>query len=378
MWRLPIPEFKVLAYGPDLPSSGLRAQAHFEPGVLVVKGKGHWYTIPANQLTLTTGGYDGRQWLIEWRSPSGPMTAMLQGEDTVEVFIRVAPPEVSAALRRAHQVQARGNRRFRMAGVALALALSIPLLLFTLYWVFAEDLSRWAAAQISVEQEIDLGEQAFSQLRRGWKLMEQGAAKEAVEQVGSRMTAPGGRYPYQFHVVQDPRINVWALPGGHVAASTGLLLAMESADELAGVLAHEISHIEHRHGLRHVIRGLGWRAVLGVARQDYSGSVWSELDSEWGRMRYSLDQERQADRDVIARLRQVGLSAKPMADFYARLGTGRGGYGWPMLFVAHPYGEERASALGELVGDATDALGQPVDIDWRNVKHCVGAPTGGV
>jgi hypothetical protein len=129
MHRIPTPEFKVLMYGPGLPPAGVKARAHFEPGVLVVQGKGHWYTVHADRISLKTGGYDGRQWLISWYSPSGPMTAMLQGEEAVDAFIRLAPDEVSGELHRVRRTHSRREWVFRSGMALLGLLLLVPLLL---------------------------------------------------------------------------------------------------------------------------------------------------------------------------------------------------------------------------------------------------------
>jgi len=112
--RLPIAKFKVLLYGPGIPSGGIKARAHFEASVLVVQGKGHWFTVHGESLSLKTGGYDGRQWLLCWDTPAGPASLILQGNDAVELFIKLAPPEIAKKLKRAHSSHAgkAGLRRF--------------------------------------------------------------------------------------------------------------------------------------------------------------------------------------------------------------------------------------------------------------------------
>lgn len=367
MWRLPIPEFKVLVYGAGLPSAGLRARAHFEPGVLVIEGKGHWYTVPADGIALKTGGYDGRQWMIGWNGPSGPMTALLQGDDTVDIFIRVAPPEVSAGLRSVRQESSLRERRFRVAMAVLAFLALSPLFALGLYWMFADGLSRWAADQIGVQQEVRLGEMAFGQVRRSLKLVEEGEAHDAVELIGVRLTAGTGRYRYAFHVARDPQVNAFALPGGHIVVFTGLIQATESAEELAGVLAHEISHVERRHALRSLIHGLGWRAVLGVALWDFTGAIWGDMAGELARLSYSRELELEADREGVNLLRRTGLPAGGMARFFGRLEAR--GEAPPALLSTHPTDLERQSALTELVGGLGDYPSQPIAIDWDRVKR---------
>lgn len=367
MWRLPTPEFKVLLYGADLPAAGLKARAHFEPGVLVIQGRGHWFTVQANRISLKTGGYDGRQWLISWSSPSGPMTAMLQGENTVDIFIKVAPPEIARKLSRVRKTHARREWKFKLGIALLGIVVLTPLLALGVFLIYADDFSEWAADQISIQQEVRLGDLAFEQMQPSLRTMEEGAAHDAVELIGVRLTGGGNNYRFRFHTAEDPRVNALALPGGHIVVFTGLIRAAESAEEVAGVLAHEIGHVERRHALRNMIHGLGWRAVLGVALWDFSGGVWGNMARELVTLSYSRDLELEADREGVSLLRRAGLPADGMAQFFERMD--RDAKSPPALLSSHPGGMERLAALHELVGGLGYYPSQPLDIDWDWVKR---------
>jgi Zn-dependent protease with chaperone function len=367
MWRLPTPEFIVLIYGPDLPPSGVRGSAHFEPGVLVVQGKGHWFTVQSDRISLEVGGYDGRQWLISWHSSAGPVTAMLQGDDAVHEFIRVAPPEIAGKLRRAWKVHAHRNLRFRLGMALLGLVLLLPLLALGVFWVNADRVSQWVVEQISLEQEKKLGELAFEQMRPKLKLIERGSAPDVVELIGVRLTGGSQKYHYRFHVAEDPQVNAFALPGGHVVVFTGLLRSAQSADEVAGVLAHEASHIRLRHALRNMIHALGWRAVLGVALGDYSGGIWGDMARELGELSYSRDLEREADLEGLVLLRRAGLPPEGMASFYERLAKLEKAP--PPLLSSHPAGMERLAALREAIESQGRYTSQSMAVDWAGVRR---------
>ncbi len=367
MWRLPVPEFTVLVYGADLPSAGLRASARFEPGVLVIEGKGRWYTVPAKGISLKRGGYDGRQWLIGWHSPAGPMSAQLQGDGTLDAFARAAPPRLSSQLRHARRARARRAWRARGRVAVLAGLLLGPLLLLGLFRGYADELGRWAVQQVDFAQEARLGETAFRQLQPGLKLVREGLAQDAVELVGVRLTAGSSRYRYRFHLVQSTGVSVLALPGGHVLVSGGLVHATQSAEELAGVMAHEISHVEMRHTLSGLIRELGWRAVLGAILQDFSGTVWGDMAAALRRLRFDRDAELEADREGIRLMRRTGLPAQGLERFFERLGAA--GQAGSALLTAHPYDADRGFNLSEAVGDPGDYPSGALDMDWRRVKR---------
>ena len=92
---------------------------------------------------------------------------------------------------------------------------------------------------------------------------EQGYRGTSVQQIGERLTR-GSRYRYQWHVARDPSLNAFAIPGGHVYVNTGLIKNADNAAELAGVMAHEISHVLARHSTEQISRQYGLSVLAGV------------------------------------------------------------------------------------------------------------------
>lgn len=373
--RLPKPEFKVLLFGPDLPTTGLSGAALFKNGVLVLHGYGHWYTVPPKDIQLRVGGFDGRQWMIAWESPIGLFTAILTDEAAVELFIAQAPEAVAKRLHLTHKAHTRTGRRFQMTmllGVAL---LFLPLFSLVWFWLNAASFSQWAAKQVSVEQEIKLGEMAFQQIGAKLKLLPEGALlDEVVERIGVRLTA-GSIYPFHFHVAVGPQVNAFALPGGHVVVFTGLLKAADTADEVAGVLAHEASHVEKRHALRNLIHGLGLRAVMAVALGNLSGGIWSDMASELAELSYSRDMESEADLEGLQYLRKSGLSAEGLASFFEKMADQEEAD--IELLSSHPVSDKRLAALREAMAKQGPYIHQPLDMDWDKVKASIDVGSGG-
>lgn len=360
---LPIPEFKVLLYGPGLHPAGVRARARFEDGRLAVLAQHGSCSVPPDILLLRAGGFDGRQWLLTWPAAEGTYSAMLQGDDALEAFIHLAPPEMKGQLREARK-QLRGlHRRFRFGATIVALLLALPLLALGLFWLNADRLGQWAVSRIDLQQERRLGDAALAQLRGSGRWLESGVAFDAIQRIGSRLTEESVQ-TYRFHVAVNPEINAYALPGGHIVVNTGLIQAAESAQEAAGVLAHEIAHVEGRHSLRGMIHQLGWRAVLAVALGDLG--VWGDLATELGRLRYSREMESEADREALVILQRAGVAPHGLEIFLARLAARKSDT--LAMLSSHPADEQRLADLrAAILG--LDASGYyPLGVDWEAAR----------
>ncbi|MCP5279780.1 MAG: M48 family metallopeptidase [Thiobacillus sp.] len=364
--RLPNPEFNILLFGPGMPASGVSGRAHFEDGVLVLHGQGHWYTAPSTDIRLKMGGFDGRQWVVEWASPVGVFTAILQGDEAVRQFIAEAPEPVAHRLHAARKVHTKRGFNFRLALAAMVAVVFLPVFSLVWFWLNADSFSKWAADQVSLEQEVKLGEMALAQMRGGMEFLPEDApADEVVERIGVRLTA-GSKYPFHFYVVRDPRVNAFALPGGPVVVFTGLLEAAHGADEVAGVLAHEASHVERRHVLRNMIHALGLRAVMAVALGDFAGGIWGDMAGRLAELSYGRDLEREADLDGLDLLRKAGLPAEGMASFFEKMAAREDGS--IELLSSHPASEERLRALREAIAARGPYLHLSLDVDWDAIK----------
>ena len=151
----------------------------------------------------------------------------------------------------------------------------------------------------------------------------------------SRRLSPSSR-PMRVAVVNIPVVNAVALPGGRILIFRGLIDEARSPDEVAGVLAHEIGHVEHRHVLVALLRrfGIGLLIGSGGTAADYGQAL---IDS-----RYSRAAEAQADDYSIDHMRAAGISTAATAKLFERLG--REEAGTPAVFAylaSHPPSAER-------------------------------------
>jgi len=365
---LPTPEFKVRLFGPDLPAAGVRGLARFENGVLVVEGQGHWYTAGAQDLDLRTGGYDGRQWIVSWHGSLGSFSAMLQSDEAMETFVGLAPSSIAPRLHKVLRQRRWSRQRVRLAWGLAGLMLFLPVFALVWFWINAEGFSRWAADKVSIQQEISLGDQAFEQMRPQLKLVPgESVADQVVESFGVRLSA-GSVYPYKFHVAENPQVNAFALPGGHIVFNTGLLKSADSAAEVAGVLAHEISHVEMRHSLRAMIHALGVRAVLAVMMGDVSGGLLGGVAGKLVELDFSREQESEADLMAVKLLVRAGLPSHGLLSFFERQHQEEG-LGMELPFLStHPTSEERVAALRKAVNAVGNYPQKCLYSDWDGLR----------
>jgi predicted Zn-dependent protease len=160
--------------------------------------------------------------------------------------------------------------------------------------------------RMSDAEEIELGKQiasAYSPEREEHKKPAVQEVDRYLTRVGSRMAGLAHRkLPYQFHYIPDSSfVNAFALPGGHVYVGQGLLALMDSEDELASVLGHEIEHIDHYHCVE--------RLQLEQAMRKIPFGGLAALPIEVFQAGYSKDQELEADREGTEMAVQAGYSA---------------------------------------------------------------------
>lgn len=339
---------KIHLFAPGLAAGGVPARAYFSGSALWLEQGDGRQSVPAERLTLKHGGFDGRQWLLEWPAEGGTASALLPSGPEGERLLAGAPAVLKAHIdHHGRRDRARG-RRFRIAlGLAAALML-LPFVLLGLFWLNADRIAGWAADRIGLEQERQLGDLAFAQMRPSLKLVASGPAPDLVRAIGTRLTE-GSPYRYQWFVADSPEVNAFAMPGGYVVVYTGLIKAADSAEEVAGVLAHEVQHVELRHSLKNLIHGLGWQAVLALALGDLSGGVWGGMAEQLGGMAYGRDLERQADLAGLKALRRAGIAPDGMLSFFAKL-AGREGPALALL-SSHPATAERMDNLRRAIAE---------------------------
>lgn len=171
------------------------------------------------------------------------------------------------------------------------------------------------------EKEIELGKFYLpSSLDEFEGLYPEEKVQVYLKKLGEKLSLQATRkVPYQFYLVNSDIVNAFALPGGPVVITRGILLTLKSESELAGILAHEIGHIERRHHARFIEKQLAINLLLQIGSlflpQDLSGEILfrlGQISAGLLTLKFSRDQEREADETGFYLLIKSGYSPEGM------------------------------------------------------------------
>ena len=201
---------------------------------------------------------------------------------------------------------------------------------------------------MSYEEEWQLGAQLEQDIARQLRLLNDATALNYLNSMGQRIVAQTelAQAPWEFHIVADPQINAFNIPGGHVYVNTGLICAADNAAELAGVVAHESAHGVARHGTEQYSRAYGANIlaslVLGgnapLYQQILTSVVANGTFAKWGR-----DAEREADALGVIYMYNAGYDPMGMVTMFQELLSRqqRSPSSVEQFFSSHPLTQER-------------------------------------
>lgn len=207
-------------------------------------------------------------------------------------------------------------------------------------------------------EEIEMGREADAEIVGAAGLYDDPELQEYVEELGQRLAAESERpnLPWSFQVLDDPAVNAFALPGGYVYITRGLITHMESEAELAGVIGHEIGHVTARHSVNQASKqmlamiGLGVAAILSPELEDWAGAA--TLGASLLFLKYGRDDERQADDLGLRYMSRSGYDPREMPGVFAVLDGVQqveGGGGLPGWLSTHPDPGKRRERMTQTV-----------------------------
>lgn len=282
--------------------------------------------------------------------PDGVVSLWCAGEaGRVRVHRTALPPELLKRERRAYRPIA-------------WLALTVAVFALAVALVRAPGLG---AVLVPRSVQNQLGAMTVAALTRLSPVCSGAEGQQALDRLESRLAhAARIREPVQVMVLDDSLVNALALPGNRILIMKGLVEQARSANELAGVMAHETAHIASHDPVNEMVRRYGIRMMAALFGLDFGLGNVSSMAGNLASLSYSRDTERAADLNATAYLHAAGLRSNGLAVFFRRLQAREGQTGVPDFLSDHPPTKER-EAWSSGTPDGADAL---TDAQWRAVR----------
>ena len=225
---------------------------------------------------------------------------------------------------------------------------------------------------VTPEKQIEIGKKAAQQVYQEMPVLpDDSPISQYVQALGAKLAAqaPGYRWPYNFHVVNVDDINAFALPGGSIFVNLGTIQAADTEAQLAGVMAHEISHVVLQHSVCNlekqqrvgILSGLG-QAASGVLLGDSAiGALAGKgigLTAGLGFLKMSRGAEKQADLEGVGILYDTGYDPRAMPQFFETV-EAKYGQGGAQLLSDHPNPGNRTEYISQEIA-TFEPLAKPI------------------
>lgn len=223
----------------------------------------------------------------------------------------------------------------------------------------------------TTEEERRIGKEVAEEVAKQFKFVKDPLLVERVEKIGKIVAKASEEtdIDYTFNIIDSPDVNAFSLPAGYIYIYKGLMDRVESDDELAGVIAHEMAHSAHHHVLKLLrkqkkfdLTTLGLILVGAATGIDITQpALASQLISMAKMSQYSVDMEKEADRSAVQYLLKTPYSPVGVLTFMERLAreeswSGTANIDWG-IYRTHPPSAERVKALTQQL----QRLGIPID-----------------
>lgn len=220
---------------------------------------------------------------------------------------------------------------------------------------------------LTPEQEIALGLQSAPQMIQEFGgLYPDEEVQQQIKDIGNQLVnnsvAQDTPWQFDFHVLDDPdMVNAFALPGGQIFITTGLLSELDTEDLVAGVLAHEIVHVLARHSAQQIAKSEltnGLVGAVGVASGDANAAQTAAMVGQLINMRYGRQDELQSDGLGVCLMISANYDPEAMIEVMQILAAAGGGQAQPEFFSTHPNPENRIEEIEQAIANAAQECPQ--------------------
>jgi predicted Zn-dependent protease len=238
---------------------------------------------------------------------------------------------------------------------------------------------------VSEDQEIQMGKEAAQQVEQSIGFYKDPALQAYVSGIGMKMAKASERpeLPWEFHVVNDASVNAFALPGGFIFVTRGLMTAINDEAELATVIGHEIGHVTNRHSVQQMSKaqvaqlGLGIGSILSSDVAKLAGIASQGLGILF--LKYSRDAENQADKAGFRYALNQNYDVREMANVFQtldRISATSGGGKLPEWLATHPDPGTRVQNTEQRLDTLSRSLANTITNRDIYLQHIAGMTYG--
>jgi predicted Zn-dependent protease len=225
---------------------------------------------------------------------------------------------------------------------------------------------------ISLDQEWQLGDQMAAQVAQQMQLVQDPTAQGYLRRIGERIHAatPLANRPFTFEIVNDPNVNAFSIPGGHIYINSGLIAQADKEDELAAVVAHEVSHVVARHVIKQVETQQEIGAIGSILLGQKPGALQqllAQIIAGGAMARFSRGDEKEADDLGLKYMFAGGYDPQGMLQMFEKLlSLEKGGNSSVTRFFAdHPGTQDRINDITNRIAK----MGTPAGIVDQPAYH---------
>jgi beta-barrel assembly-enhancing protease len=358
-------------FSQELPQGRAGARVQIRPDAIEAATEdGTRFSVDPGDCRLQLGGASGKMWFCH--NPDRSLTIYSEAPGIALALAQI--PALRAQVEALQTADRRGTQRARR-WIAIGV-LGAMLLMFAGYHGLRAG-GRAALHALPASADRRIGDLALDSMDLGGERSKDKKLAAALQQIVTRLAKHSEDRAFRFrvHVVDASTVNAFALPGGNIVVYTGLVRAAEDPSEVAGVLAHEMSHVTLRHGMERIAQAAGVAMVFNLMLGDVGGlaALAAEMLKAGTLTSYGRDQERASDLEGVRMLHAAGIDPGGLARFFETLEKEQAelpaGVSW---LSSHPELPERSRAVRARAAELGRLRERPLSIDWTDIRRRAG------
>lgn len=235
--------------------------------------------------------------------------------------------------------------KWKLLALAAGLLCVLGLTLYA-FWMSLPLVLSGLVGLIPARAEDEFGRAITTAIARETGSCRDEATRAFLDTISRRLGSAMPASPYQFEiqVVRSPEVNAMAAPGGHIVLFSGLIEQMNTPEQVAAVLAHEMQHIVQRHSMRGIVRTIGLQALLTLLVGD--PGILGDLAGNLTVLHLMRSDEQSADDEALLTLIRAGIPPSAMTQAFENLARASSHRTTPFKYLStHPPLEERIEAV---------------------------------